>query len=149
MHMVIYFGADHRGFALKQKLMPVLKERGYEVVDMGASEAVEGDDYVDYAKLVGERVSADPESRGVLICGSGAGMAIAANKFRRVRACLGMSNDEVFDARHDDDLNVLCLASEFVSEEDAKSMLNIFLTTPFSSEERYQRRLNKIAELER
>jgi ribose 5-phosphate isomerase B len=147
--MVIYFGADHRGFALKQKLIPALKEKGYEVVDMGAAEVIEGDDYVDYAKLVAERVSADPESRGVLICGSGAGMSIAANKLRRVRASLGMSNDEVFDARHDDDLNVLCLASEFVSEEDAKSMVNVFLSTPFSAEERYVRRLNKISELEK
>jgi ribose 5-phosphate isomerase B len=147
--MVIYFGADHRGFELKQKLIPALKEKGYEVVDMGASEVIEGDDYVDYAKLVAERVSTDPESRGVLICGSGAGMSIAANKLRRVRASLGMSNDEVFDARHDDDLNVLCLASEFVSEEDAKSMVNVFLSTPFSAEERYVRRLNKISELEK
>jgi ribose 5-phosphate isomerase B len=147
--MVIYFGADHRGFALKQKLIPALKEKGYEVVDMGAAEVIEGDDYVDYAKLVAERVSADPESRGVLICGSGAGMSIAANKLRRVRASLGMSNDEVFDARHDDDLNVLCLASEFVSEEDAHKMVNVFLSTPFSAEERYVRRLNKISELEK
>lgn len=146
--MVVYFGADHRGFDLKQKLHPFFKDKGYEAVDMGAFEKLEGDDYVDYAKLVAEKISQDPESRGVLICGSGAGMAIAANKLRRVRACLGMSNDEVYDARHDDDLNVLCLASEFVSEEAAKSMISVFLSTPFSPEERYLRRLNKIAELE-
>jgi len=84
----------------------------------------------------------------VVICGSGAGAAITANKFRRVRAAIGISNDQVYDARQHDDLNVLALAADFVSEEAAREMVRVFLTAPWNGGERYRRRLEKIGELE-
>jgi ribose 5-phosphate isomerase B len=147
--MVIYLGADHRGFELKEMIKRFLRDEGYEVADMGNTQKVEGDDYVDFARAVAEKVSRDPvKARGILFCGSGAGMDIAANKFRRVRSVLGFSADQVFDARHDDDVNVLSLAVDFVSENDAKNMVRVFLGTPFGGEERFRRRLEKISDIE-
>lgn len=147
--MVIYIGADHRGFQLKERLKKFLADKGYDVVDVGAKEFVKDDDYPDYAKAVAERVSEDIESRrGVLICGSGFGMDIAANKFPRVRAALPSSPDHAYQARHDDDANVLAIAADFVDEETAAKIVNIFLSTPFAKEERYRRRLGKISEIE-
>lgn len=147
--MVIYLGADHRGFELKETIKQFLKDEGYEVADMGSTEKVEGDDYVDFAKAVAEKVSSDPvQARGVLLCGSGMGMDVTANKFRHVRSVLGFSTDQVFDARHDDDANVLSLASDFLTENDAKEIVKIFIKTPFGNEERYRRRLEKIADIE-
>lgn len=146
--MVIYFGADHRGYGLKQKLFAYLKGKGYQVVDRGPFELVDGDDYVDFAKLVGEDVSRDPETRGILVCGSGGGMVISANKFPRVRAAIGYLTDQVYDMRHDEDLNVLCLAADYVDEDMANKIADVFLSTPFSPEERFVRRLEKIEDLE-
>ncbi len=147
--MTIHIGADHRGFELKERIKKSLAAEGYEVSDAGAVVKNENDDYTDFAATVAERVSRNEQtSRGILICGSGAGMVVMANKFRRVRASIGFSNDQVFDARHDDDVNVLVLASNFTEYEPALAMIKIFLQTPFSNEDRYQRRLDKIARLE-
>jgi len=147
--MVIYLGADHGGFNLKETLKEYLKGKGYEVVDCGAATYDESDDYPDFAAAVALRVKSDPErGRGVLICKSGAGMDMAANRFRHVRAFIGFSADQVFDARHDDDANVLCLAASFISEPDARQMVDAFLQTPFEREERFLRRLDKIAQIE-
>lgn len=147
--MVIYLGADHRGFELKEILKRYLGDAGYEVVDMGNPQKDDADDYPDFGRRVAEKISRDPlMSRGILICGSGAGMDILANKFRRVRSVLGFSPDQVFDARHDDDVNVLSLAADHLTEEAAKKIVDVFLKTPFGGEERYRRRLDKIADLE-
>lgn len=147
--MVIYLGADHRGFELKEILKRYLGDAGYEVVDMGNLQKDDADDYPDFGRRVAEKISRDPlMSRGILICGSGAGMDILANKFRRVRSVLGFSPDQVFDARHDDDVNVLSLAADHLTEEAAKKIVDVFLKTPFGGEERYRRRLDKIADLE-
>lgn len=146
--MVIYFGGDHRGFELKRKLFLEFRARGYEVVDLGAHEKQDWDDYPDYAKAVALQVSRDFGAKGVLVCSSGGGMAIAAGKIKGVRASVGFSADQVFDLRHDDDLNVLCLASEFVSEGDAVKIVDVFLKTPFVPEEKYTRRLEKITQIE-
>ncbi len=147
--MVIYIGADHRGFKLKESIRDFLKNKGYEVVDMGNADYDQNDDYVDFAKKVGKKVSLDPEkSRGILICGSGVGMDVSANKFRGVRSVLAISSDQVYASRQDDNVNVLSLAASFINEVDAQKMVNVFLETPFSTEERYQRRLDKIAQIE-
>lgn len=147
--MIIYLGADHRGFNLKETLKEFLKERAYEVVDCGNAVYDEKDDYPDFARLVAEAVGKNPEgSRGILVCGSGAGMDIAANKAKGVRATIALSSDQVYDARHDDDINVLALASDFADPADAQKMTRTFLETPFAGEERHRRRLKKIAELE-
>ena len=108
--MIIYIGADHRGFALKEHLKTILKTDIYEVVDVGAKEVVPDDDYPVYAKLVAEKVSEAPaDAKGILICGSGFGVDEMANKFPRVRSALAMSPDHVYQARHDDDANVLAM----------------------------------------
>ncbi len=146
--MTIYFGADHRGFELKNAILKHLSDQGYLVRDLGAHEKVPDDDYVDFAAEVARKVGGEDGSRGILVCGSGAGMEIAANKFRRVRAAAGWSPDQVFDARNHDDINILTIASNFVSEESAKNLVKVFLETPLNPEERYSRRLQKIQQLE-
>jgi len=147
--MVIYLGADHRGFNLKELLKSYLKEEGYEVVDLGNSEYKEDDNYPDFGAAVAAKVSLDPpQSRGILLCGSGVGMDIVANKFRNVRSALAISADQIYDARHDDDVNVLCIAADFTSEIDAKKIVEVFLKTPFAKEERFRERLEKISQIE-
>jgi ribose 5-phosphate isomerase B len=147
--MIIYIGADHRGFKLKEYLKGVLKNDIYEVVDVGAPELVPDDDYPEYAKLVAEKVSAAPaDAKGILICGSGFGVDIVANKFRGVRSALASSPDHAFQARHDDDANVLSIAADFTDEAVAAKMVKVFLTTPFAHEPRYTRRLEEMTHLE-
>ncbi len=125
-----------------------MKEGGYEVIDKGDAQYVEDDDYPDFAKEVAKEVDADPEARrGILICGSGVGVDIVANKFPRVRSALVSSNDQAFAARHDDDANILSLAADFTTEENAQKLVKVFLATPFSGEEKHKRRIQKISEL--
>ena len=147
--MVVYFGADHRGFNLKERLKGFLHDQGYEVVDVGNDRYDEKDDYPDFAVEVGKRVSLDPEkARGVLICGSGVGMDVTVNKFPRVRSALAISSDQVYDARRDDNVNVLTIAANFTSQEEAEKMVKTFIGTDFSREERHERRLSKLANVE-
>ncbi len=148
--MVIYIGADHRGFNLKEEIEADLKGKGYEVADMGAKTYDKDDDYPVFAGKVGEKISADPDnSRGIVICGSGAGAEGAANKFKGVRAGLAISPDQIYSARHDDNINVLVLAADFMDAETAKNTVKVFLATPFGGDERYKRRLNEISEIEK
>ena len=148
--MTIYIGADHRGFRLKEQLKEVLKNEGYAVTDMGAAEYDGNDDYPDCAKAVAEQVQKAPEEdRGIVICGSGCGVDIVANKFKGVRSALAMSPDHARMARHDDNANVLAIAADFTNNEAAMSMAKVFLTAPFAKlEERYARRLRKVEEIE-
>jgi len=148
--MIIYIGADHRGFKLKETLKNFLHGEGYEVADLGAASFEQGDDYPDFAAAVGKKVSAEPErDRGILVCGSGVGMDVVANKFPGVRSAVAISADQIYAARHDDDVNVLCLAADFISDEDAQKIVEVFMATPFSGEERHKRRLEKISRIER
>lgn len=147
--MIIYFGSDHRGFELKEFLKEAVQGQGYEMYDLGNTVYDEKDDYPDFAAAVAKKVSLDPEgSRGILLCGSGAGVDVVANKFPNVRSTLALSTDQVFDARHDDDINVLSFAADFTAKPDAQKMVQLFLTTPFGNEERHQKRLDKISEIE-
>jgi len=146
--MVIYLGADHRGFNLKEGLEQFLKESGYTVVDLGNTRYEEGDDYTDFVKSVAGKVSADPLSgRGIVACGSGVGADIVANRFKFVRSVLGFSPDQAADSRHDDDTNVLSLAADYLDLDQAKKIVSAWLQTPFSGEERYKRRIQEIDEL--
>jgi len=125
--MVVYFGADHRGFELKGRLVGFVKNLGYEIFDCGSATLDPNDDYPDVAAAVAEKIVADQENaRGILICGSGAGVNIAANKFRGVRATIGFLPDQVYANRHDDDVNILALASDFTNPEDAENLVKIF-----------------------
>src|SRR3990167_2156290 len=107
--MKIYLGADHRGFQLKEELKQFL-ETNYDVEDCGAFEKIESDDYTDFAIKVAEKVSSNEGSRGIVICGSGVGVDITANKFPKIRCGLGINREQIKAARNDDDVNVLALA---------------------------------------
>jgi ribose 5-phosphate isomerase B len=147
--MVIYIGADHRGFELKEYLKKFLKSLGYEVVDRGNFGKDENDDYPDFAAVVARDVSIEHETaKGILICGSGAGMCIVANKFMYVRAALAMNSDQAFDARNDDDVNILCLAADYLNPEEARKIVFTWLQASFEGAERFRRRLNKIQQIE-
>lgn len=147
--MMIYFGADHRGFGLKEALKVFLTAQGYEVVDKSNEHYDESDDYPDFAATVAGAVSEDPEHRrGILLCGSGVGVDIVANKRKGVRSALAFSEEQARLSRNDDDTNVLSIASDFINEERAKKIAEVWLATPFSGDKRHVRRLQKIAALE-
>jgi ribose 5-phosphate isomerase B len=139
---MIYLGADHRGFELKEKLKIFLADSGYDYKDLGASIYNREDDYPDFAKLVAEKIKG--EDKGILICGSGIGIDIAANRFKGVRAGLAIDAKQIAMARNDDDINILVLASDFLSDSEAKEIVKTFLNTKFSGEERHIRRVKKI-----
>lgn len=146
--MKIYLGADHRGFELKEQLQTWLQNQGFEVVDCGNTKLDPQDDFSDFAISVAQKVRMDSESRGIVICGSGAGVNIAANKVKEVRACLAISTDQVNHAREREDLNVLALSSDHTIFKQAQEMVTTFLTTKFDPQERFVRRLKKITDYE-
>ncbi len=139
----IYVGADHAGFQLKQRLVEELKRRGYEPVDVGPKTLDPADDFPDYAKPVAEAVSQGVAPRGVLTCGTGLGMAYAANRFPNVRAAVAWSPEVAELARKHNDANVLVLPARFVSEQEGLEILRRWLDTPFEGG-RHQRRVEKI-----
>ena len=144
--MKIAIGADHAGFELKNQLGDVLRQSGYEVCDFGTNSA-ESTDYPDYAVRVAKAVAAGTVERGVLVCGSGVGMSIAANKVRGVRAALGVSIEEVRLARAHNNLNVLTLGARFTDPDLARELVRTFLETPFEGG-RHERRVAKITQME-
>ena len=146
--MKVYIGADHRGYKLKEKLFQWLVDGKYSVEDYGAYELDVSDDYVVYAEKVASVVSKVDNRRGVLLCGSGVGVDVVANKFDGVRATVGKSADQVKAGRRDDDMNVLVLAAEFTGVEEAKEMLKAFLETKFDQKSRHKRRLEDIKRIE-
>lgn len=142
--MRIYISSDHKGFNLKAELDTWLQSEEHEVRDLGPGELRLEDDYPEYAFAVAERVAQEPEARGIVICGSGAGMVIAANKVQGARAALVHDPAVAEAARRDDDTNVLGLGADFVDADKAKDIVEVFLKTPFSGEERHRRRLEQI-----
>lgn len=144
---MIYIAADHRGFRLKEEIKKWLEVNHYEFRDLGAKEYDKNDDYPDFAIDIAEKVAIE-NARGILICGSGAGASIAANKVRGIRAGLCTSEKQSKAARNDDDINLLCLSADAVSVEDNIKIVSVFLETRFSSEERFIRRINKIKDYE-
>lgn len=146
--MIIYLGADHRGFNLKEGVKAYLTQIGYQVNDLGAVALTPGDDYPDYASAVAKKVGADfLGSRGILFCGSGVGMDIVANRYPLVRSVLAISPDQVMASRTDDDTNVLAFAADYIDSETAKKIVSIWLQTGFDEEEGHRRRLDKIRTL--
>lgn len=146
---MIYIGADHRGFELKTRLYKRLVDQGYQVTDLGNDHLDPSDDYVDFAAKVGEAVVGDLKNRGILLCGSGVGVDIAANKLDGVRSALVDDVKKAQAARNDDNANVLSLPADSLDEETAFEIIKVFLDTDFSGEERYQRRIEKVEELEK
>src|SRR3989344_4088283 len=146
---MVYLGADHRGFQLKETLKMYLIQQGHEVEDLGAFEYDQADDYPDFASAVAAKVSENPEAyRGILICGSGHGMDMVANKFPGVRAALCWNRQVAAQSREHEDANVLVLPSDHVDETEAKDIVLVWLGKQFDGAERNVRRLGKIRELE-
>lgn len=146
--MRIYLGSDHRGFELKEKIKISLVERGYEVEDVGNHVFDPDDDYVDYALKVAESIEgADESDRGILLCGSGHGVDIVANRFAHVNAILGFNDDVTTQGRQHEDANVLVIPAEWVEEEEALERVRLFLETEASKEDRYVRRRARVASL--
>lgn len=147
--MVIYLGADHRGFEMKEYLRNALARRGYPVVDVGPAAYDESDDYPQIAAAVASKVGMNREtSRGILLCGSGVGVSVVANKFPNVRAVLAMTPDQAFDSRNDDDTNILCLGADYLDAATAEKIAVTWLATPFAKEPRFLRRIHEIEEIE-
>jgi ribose 5-phosphate isomerase B len=145
--MKVYLGADHRGYSLKEKIKVWLVEWGYGVEDVGAHRFDPADDYVDIAEKVAMQVAKDTTSRGILLCGSGHGVDMTANRFPGVRAILGFNRNVVAQGREHEDANVLCLPAEWITPEEAEEMVRLFLTTRFSGKERYVKRLVKLQQI--
>jgi RpiB/LacA/LacB family sugar-phosphate isomerase len=145
---LIYVGSDHRGFNLKNKVVEFLRELDYEVKDLGSKIYDKDDDYNEISVELAEKVVVE-NTKGILLCGSGVGVNIAANKVLAVRAALCTSEKQARLAREDSDANILCLATDLVGEEENLEIAKTFLETIFSSEERFIRRINKIKEYER
>jgi len=149
MIQVVAVGADHGGLSLKTDLIPWLESRGHQVLDAGAYSLDPADDYPDFAEAVAGAVTSDQAERGILICGSGVGACIAANKVPGVRACLGHDIYSAHQGVEHDDMNILCLGARVVGIELAKDLVAAFLNAGFTGEERYRRRLDKVAAMER
>lgn len=144
--MKIAIGADHAGFLLKQKLRDELIAEGHEVLDAGTT-GTESVDYPDFAEIVAGQVVSGAVEKGILVCSSGVGMSIAANKFNGIRAALGTSEDEVGYVRRHNDANVLAIGANFTGEDTARKMIEVFLNTQFEGG-RHARRLAKIQAIE-
>ena len=147
--MKIYLGADHNGFDYKRKLAELLRQSGYEVIDEGDEVQQPEDDFPQFAGKVVTALLADPDkaSRGILICGSGQGMCMAANRFKGIRAALCWNIDEAKASRNDDDSNVLCLSSRYGSFADAETVVNAWLSTAFAGAPRFVRRIQELDQL--
>lgn len=145
--MNIYIGADHKGYELKNQVREHLEHAGVNVIDKGAMTLEPGDDYPKYAFAVTGAMLGDEGSMGILVCGSGQGMAMAANKVGGIRAAVVWSPAEARASRHDDDANVLVLPAHMIDVEMALEVVDQFVDTKFSGEERHKRRLDQIEEL--
>ena len=144
--MKIYLGADHNGFEYKRQLAEKLKLAGHEVVDEGDENLRPEDDYPQFAGRVVQAMLADNDRavRGILICGSGQGMCMAANRFKGIRAALCWDIAEARAARNDDDANVLCIGARYTSLPDAEHISNAFMNTAFAAAPRFSRRIREL-----
>ncbi len=149
MGRCVALGADHGGYSMKIGLVSWLPDRGYQVQDLGAHSLQQEDDYPDYAEIVAGAVTRGEAERGILICGSGVGACIAANKVVGVRACLCQDTYSARQGVEDDDMNILCLGARVIGVELAKELVGAFLDARFSGEGRHRRRLQKVLDIER
>jgi RpiB/LacA/LacB family sugar-phosphate isomerase len=145
--MRVALGVDHRGFAIKEDLLALLEEDRHEVLDLG-THSTDSVDYPDISKAVGEAVRSGQAERGIIVCGSGAGAVIAANKLKGVRCAQASETYTAHQSVEHDDANVLALGSGVVGIDVIREVVRAFLGANFASAERYQRRLDKVRELE-
>jgi len=146
---MIYIGADHRGYKLKEIIKKYLFGFGYKFEDLGNKIFDKEDDYVDFAGAVAKRVSARENNKGILFCGSGTGMMIAANKIMRIRAAFGFSEKIAKLSRQHNDSNILCIPSDFLTEKETKKIIKAWLLEKFSKDKRHVRRVKKIEKIEK
>jgi ribose 5-phosphate isomerase B len=146
--MRVGLGVDHRGFAIKEHLLALLEEDGHEVVDLG-TDSTDPVDYPDISQAVGEAVRSGRADRGIIVCGSGAGAVIAANKLKGIRCAQANETYTAHQCVEHDDANVIALASGVVGVDVIREVVRAFLGARFAGDERYQRRLDKVEKLER
>lgn len=147
--MKISIGADHAGYEMKRQLVEFMEKLGHTVHDVGTFEPDKPDDYPDYAVLVAEDIRSGQAERGVLVCGSGVGVSVAANKFKGIRAGLCHDHYSAHQGVEHDDMNVLVLGSRIIGPMLAQDAVEAFLKARFSGEERHVRRLNKVKGIEK
>lgn len=147
--MKIYVGSDHRGYQFKQDIVDHLKHQGHDVQDMGDQNFNPDDDFPQFAGRVVSALLADSdhEARGILLCGSGQGMCMAANRFKGIRAALGYDRESTHASRNDDDSNVLCLPASSLSSTAVREIVDVWLRTPFAGAPRFRRRIKELDEL--
>lgn len=146
---MIYLGADHRGFKLKEEIKNYLTRREVDFEDLGPLVFDIDDDYVDFASAGAEKVRQNPGHKGIFICGSGHGMDMVANKYPGIRAALVFNRQVAAQSREHEDANVLILPSDWLASSEAIDIVTVWLGKQFSGEERHVRRLGKIGEIER
>lgn len=146
--MKVAVAADHAGFALKERMIEVIRAARHEVVDCGPEQMIPGDDYPDYAERVARAILDGKAERAVLICGSGVGASVAANKFHGIRAALCHDTFSAHQGVEDDSMNVLCLGARVVGPSLAEELVISFLHARFSGAERHVRRLAKVSSFE-
>lgn len=146
--MIVAFGCDHAGFPLKPRILRAIADAGHEALDCGAHERIPDDDYPDYARAVGTAVTAGRAERGVLVCGSGVGVAIAASKIAGIRAAMCHDTYSARQGVEHDAMNVLTLGARVLGPELAAELVQAFLGATFSGAERHRRRLAKVEEIE-
>ncbi len=145
--MIVAFACDHGGFPLKEILIETIQAAGHEVVDLGTN-SPEPVDYPDYAEKLGKAIQTGLAERGVLVCGSGVGACIAANKMKGIYACLCHDHYSAHQGVEHDDMNVLCLGARIIGPELARELVQAFLNAKFSNEERHVRRVGKVRIIE-
>jgi ribose 5-phosphate isomerase B len=146
--MKVAIGADHGGFDLKAVLVEHVKKLGHHALDLGTFSA-EAADYPDYSRAVANALIDGSADRGILICGSGVGACVAANKFPGIRAAICHDTFSAHQGVEDDEMNVLCLGARIIGPELAKEVVAVFLAARFSGAERHVRRLNKVKQIEK
>lgn len=144
----IGIAADHGGFDLKEYLSGELREAGFEVIDFGNTRLEPEDDYPDYVVPLARAVANNELTRGIAVCGSGVGACVAVNKLKGIRACMINDTFSAHQGVEDDNMNIICLGGRIMTREFALELVKIFLSSKFRSDDRYSRRLAKIAELE-
>lgn len=148
MALRIALAADHGGFVLKTSLIPWLEAQNYEILDLGAEIFDSADDYPDFAEDVAEAVVSGKAERGILVCGSGVGASIAANKVPGVRACLCHDTYSAHQGVEHDNMNVLCIGGRVIGTELAKELVGAFIKAEFSGKDKYKRRVDKVTAIE-
>jgi len=147
--MKIAIGADHGGYPLNERVIEELRAAGHDLIDFGTHDGSQPDDYPDYAIQVGQAIQHGEAEIGILICGSGVGAAVAANKLAGIRAALCGDTYSAHQSREHDDCNMLCLGARVTGVELALEIVRAFVAARFTGEERHQRRLGKVAAIEK